>query len=107
MNAAHNDLLNEVRLYIAQIGGLAVKVDVPGLLFDRHGNKVKLGTKGTSDSLNCIKGRYVAVEVKTGSGSLSTEQRNFGKAVERAGGIFITARSVDDVQNRLTAEGLL
>ena len=107
MNAAHSALLNDVRLYISQIGGLPVKVDVPGILFDANGNRVKLGTKGTADSLNCIKGRFVAVEVKTGSGKLSTIQRNFGRAVERAGGIFITARSVADVETRLRQEGLV
>lgn len=102
----HETLLNQCRLYLSSIGALAIKIDTPGMLFDRKGNPVRVGTKGVSDTLNCLKGRFIAVEMKTGSGRLTLEQKNFGKAVERAGGIFIQARSIDDIANRLEMEGL-
>lgn len=106
-HAAHESLLNQCRLYISEIGGLPVKIDTPGMLFDKTGRPVRVGTKGVSDSLNCIRGHFVAVEVKTGSGKLTLEQRNFGRAVERAGGVFIQARSVEDIERRLEMEGII
>lgn len=106
MSRPHEDLLRKVMLYVSEIGGLPVRVDTPGLLFDAQGEKVKIGRKGQWDSCHCIKGRFVAVEIKIGHDGLKREQANFGKAVERAGGVAIVARSLDDVANRLRLEGL-
>lgn len=108
MNRAHQTLLNEIRLFLAPLG-MAWPNDTPGLAYDREGNAFKAGLKGSSDILGLIrplKGRLIAVEVKTGTGKLSTAQRNFGRAIEAAGGIFICARSVTDVADRLRQEGL-
>ncbi|CAB4140291.1 hypothetical protein UFOVP407_43 [uncultured Caudovirales phage] len=106
MSAKHNDLVNEIRLYLSSIGGLPVKIDTPGLLFDVNGNRVKLGTKGVLDIITCLKGRFVAIDAKCGRDRLKKEQSNFCTAVERAGGIAFAAYSVADVETRLKAEGL-
>lgn len=106
MNAAHETLLNEIRLFISECGGLPVKVDTPGLLTLADGRKARFGTKGVWDILACVKGRFVAIEVKTGSGRLSKSQKAFGEAVVRAGGSIIQARSVDDVATHFLAEGI-
>lgn len=42
-------------------------------------------------------GRYVAIETKSAKGVLSQDQQNFRAAVERVGGLYIVARSLDDV----------
>lgn len=106
MNAAHETLLNQIRLFVSECGGLPVKVDTPGLLTLADGRKARFGTKGVWDILACIRGRFVAIEIKTGTGRLKREQKNFGEAVIRAGGIAIQARSVEDVAVRFIAEGL-
>ena len=62
--------------------------------------------KGLPDIHSCVRGRAVYVEVKTGKGELSKEQREEKARIEQAGGIYIEARSVDDVEDRLVAEGL-
>jgi len=62
--------------------------------------------KGLPDIHGCIKGRAVYVEVKTGTGKLSPEQLRERARIEQAGGIYIEARSVDDVEARLVKEGL-
>lgn len=108
MNAAHQTLLNRVKLFVTDYG-LVWTQDTPGLLYTREGVPAKFGTKGASDLGATLRprGRYCAIEIKTGAGKLTKEQRAFGKAVEAAGGIFICARSVDDVADRFREEGII
>lgn len=105
MNAAHTDLVRNILLTISPLG-LCWSNDTVGLAYDRNGRPFKAGLTGSSDILACIKGRFIGIECKTGKGSLSTPQRRFRDAVQRHGGIFIEARSVDDVATVLKAEGL-
>lgn len=107
MSGPHNDLVREIRLYISEIGGLSINVDTPGLLYDRNGNPVKLGTKGVLDIAACVKSRFVAIDAKIGRDKLKPDQAKYAAAVERAGGIAFPAWSVDDVANRLKLEGLV
>jgi hypothetical protein len=85
-----------------------------GVLRDQHGRPVSFGLcKGSADLIGWttrtitadMVGQQVAVftsiEVKTASGRLTPEQRQWLAAVEDAGGIAGVARSVAD------AEGLL
>ncbi len=46
-------------------------------------------------------GRFLAIEVKAAKGKQSLEQFAFQKAVEENGGLYILARSVDDVKSFL------
>jgi hypothetical protein len=41
--------------------------------------------------------RFVSIEVKTPTGRLSPEQETWQAAVQKAGGIAVVARSVDDI----------
>lgn len=107
MSAAHDDLVNSIRVFISSIGGLPVKIDTPGLLYDRAGRPVKLGKKGVLDLTNCVRGRFVAIDAKIGRDNLKPQQVKYANAVIRAGGIAFAAWSVDDVRDRLRIEGLL
>lgn len=58
--------------------------------------------KGGSDLIGwTTDGRFIAVEVKSASGRLTPEQANFLEQVNKAGGIGICARSVEEVLCRL------
>lgn len=107
MSARHTDLVNEIRLFVSEVGGFSVPVDTPGLLYTRDGRPAKFGTKGALDIAATVKGRAVWIDAKTGSDRLKKEQVNFSNAVARAGGIAFAAYSVDDVRNRLLLEGLI
>lgn len=107
MARAHEDLINAIRLYISEIGGLSIKTETPGLLFDKVGRPVKIGRKGVLDVHACIKGKFVAIDAKTGRDRLKREQLAYATAVEAKGGIAFAAWSVDDVKQRLKAEGLI
>lgn len=107
MSVVHDDLVREIRLYLSEVGALSVQIDTPGLLFDRNGKPVKIGTKGVLDIVACIKARFIAIDAKIGRDKFKREQANFAAAVERAGGIAFEAWSVEDVANRLRLEGLV
>lgn len=62
----------------------------------------KYGRKGVSDILLLKEGVLHAIEVKTDTGRLSPDQKLFKEDIERHGGIYLVAQSIDDV----TAIGL-
>jgi ketopantoate reductase len=57
------------------------------------------GLNGIADIIGIEKktGRFLAIEVKFGKDEMSYEQLAFMSEIERAGGIAIVARSIDDV----------
>jgi len=55
------------------------------------------GIKGVPDIICVIDGKFVGIECKTKSGRQSADQVLFQKRLEAAGGVYILARSVDDV----------
>ena len=107
MSGKHTDLVNQIRLYLSQIGAVSVPVDTPGLLYTRDGRPAKFGTKGVLDIAATIKGRAVWIDAKTGRDRLMPAQQKFCEAQARAGGIAFAAKSVEDVANRLRMEGLI
>ena len=106
MSAAHTDLVNQIRLYLSDIGAMSIPVDTPGLLYTRDGRPAKFGTKGALDIAATVKGRAVWIDAKTGRDRLKPEQVKFCAAQEKAGGIAFAAWSVADVATRLKQEGL-
>jgi hypothetical protein len=88
-----------------------------GTLYDRQGRPVTFGlSKGSADLIGWttrtitpdMVGQRVAVftsiEVKTATGRLRPEQRQWLEAVQAAGGIAGVARSVEDAQRLTTAD---
>lgn len=89
-----------------------------GTLRDQHGRPVNFGLcKGSADLIGWttrtitpdMVGQQVAVftsiEVKTATGRLRPEQRQWLEAVQVAGGIAGVARSVEDAQGLTTVDG--
>jgi hypothetical protein len=68
---------------------------------------ISYGLKGSSDILGCVDGRMVCVEVKTATGRQRKEQVIFQAAIERAGGIYIIARSPEEAIAGLGRAALL
>jgi hypothetical protein len=67
----------------------------------RTGHRVAFGVGGPggADLLGIDhRGRFVALEIKTPVGRISTEQRKFGELVAKHGGVFRVLRSVDDAR---------
>jgi len=63
---------------------------------------VRYGFPGCSDILGQMAdGRFLAIEVKSKTGTLSLLQRDFLREVAAAGGVAILARCIEDVQTGL------
>ena len=60
------------------------------------GQMVRFGRPGQADVAGMIEGRAIEVEVKRPGEYQNKAQRNWQEAVERAGGIYVVARSVQD-----------
>lgn len=65
------------------------------------GRMVRFGTPGGPDIRGTWCGRAIAIEVKSAIGRQSREQKLWQAQFERAGGLYVLARSVDDVRAAL------
>lgn len=63
---------------------------------------VRFGVQGQADLSGIIAGgRRLEIEVKSARGRQTPEQRAFGEMIEKFGGVYIVARSVEDVLRRI------
>lgn len=63
---------------------------------------MQFGVKGGADVSGMLRGgRLLQVECKSDRGKLSADQEVFGQAVNGGGGLWLVARSVDDVMRAL------
>jgi hypothetical protein len=101
----HGDLVNDVLLFLSPLG--MAWANNTGALRDHTQRLVRYGLPGSSDVLACIGSRFVAVECKVGADRQRKNQADFAAAIRKAGGVYVLARSVDDVRNTLTVEGVI
>ena len=64
-------------------------------------NKNPHKIKGVSDILGVFEGKPLAIEVKSYSGTVRKEQKEFIKRINEEGGIAFVARSIEDVAEKL------
>lgn len=64
------------------------------------GRVIKYGLKGSSDIIAVRNGKLICVECKSASGRMEPEQKLFRDRIQEKGGIYILARSVDDLEKR-------
>lgn len=58
--------------------------------------------RGVPDIVAVVKGIYIGLEVKTGRGKQSTEQRRFQEDLEEVGGRYHLVRSLEDIEKLFT-----
>ena len=65
---------------------------------------VRFGFKGVSDILGIVgQGQFLSIEVKRPGGKLTIDQEVFRELVVKNGGLYILAKSLDDVKRALEA----
>lgn len=70
-----------------------------GAIKTENGGWFRAGFKGCPDILGfAANGKFIACEVKTGSGKSSKMQTNFRKTAERFGVYYLECRSIDEFQ---------
>ena len=96
MTNAHTKLVNECLVRMSGRGVVCCRNPTGAALVGEI--FLPFGKKGSSDILGCspLGGRFVAVEVKTGTGRQSAGQKRFQRAVEMRGGIYVLARCPED-----------
>jgi hypothetical protein len=60
---------------------------------------------GWPDIVACWRGRFVGIEVKSEHGRQKPHQRVMQERIEKAGGMYVLARCVDDVIKALSSGG--
>lgn len=80
-----------------------------GVFHDSNGiRRIRACPAGTPDVIGMINGRFIGIECKRARGGEVLEsQKICEKNIIRGGGIYIIARSVDDVRASLEAEGIV
>ena len=102
--------MQDIRLALGQCPGIRTFRNNVGAIKDRNNRLVRYGlATGSADLIGWQSvvitpamvgqrfARFVSREVKTPSGRLSPEQETWQAAVQKAGGIAVVARSVDDI----------
>lgn len=77
--------------YIESIGGVPIVQTEYGIY----------ARMGVPDILACVKGRFVAIEVKRPKQKPRPTQLAWLDAIERAGGVAFWATSVEEVQDKI------
>ena len=90
-----NNILNWL---LHQPGCFAFVCPTTGIWDAKRGFWRTSSKRGVPDILACSNGKFIGIEVKTATGRLRPDQIAFKEALELAGGFFILARSVEDVE---------
>lgn len=80
-----------------KMGGLYFVRVGSGAIHTAEGRYFKSGKAGAPDIIVLYKGKYVALEVKTESGKLSSDQLKTKEMIIKCGGDYQVVRSLDDV----------
>lgn len=96
-----SDLFKEIQVRLSVLGHRLFRNNV-GALKDEKGHWVRYGVcnPGGADGIGWTKdGRFLAVETKSETGRMRPGQQEFIDAVNKAGGVGVVARSVEDAVN--------
>lgn len=97
-DSAESDVLRDVLLYVGNLPDALFYRNNSGALPTLSGRWVSFGLTGSGDVQGCYRGRAVSIETKSSAGEQRQSQVRFQSAWERAGGLYILARSVADVR---------
>lgn len=94
----HMRLKSLILVKTSQLNGMTWN-NPTGVFFTKTGMPVRVGQPGAADIVGeTSEGRALAIEVKTGSGRLTEDQIKWRDAFVKRGGLYIEARSLDDVK---------
>jgi hypothetical protein len=97
----HQILVNQILCALSKFSHIRVWANNTGsaMSFDSE-RIIKFGLEGSADILG-VKGptgQLICIEIKTGSARQSEAQKRFEKVITERGGIYVVARSVDDIK---------
>ena len=96
-----HDLQTQCIAEIRARGGVVIRVNSGGSI--SKGNRhIRLADKGTSDTIACFRGKFIAAEIKKRGKKASDEQCDFLRKVADAGGIPLIIDNLDQLKNALS-----
>ena len=94
------DLMHRVMAALSERGALVYRRNI-GFGIAQGGRAVRFGLPGQADIGGIYRGVPLEIETKFGRRGQSPAQKNWQAAVERAGGVYVLARSVEDAVRAL------
>ena len=92
------DIQKSILDYLVYKGIFHWKVNNVGTYRQDTGRYIPASLKGVPDIICVLDGLFVGIEVKTPKTYQNEAQKRFEDAVVKAGGVYIVARSIDDVE---------
>ena len=90
-------LLQKILFSLGRLKEIRVWRQNSGKLPNANGRMVQFGTPGAADITGILPdGRRLEIEVKTMTGKQSVQQKRYQDMIQRFGGVYILARSVED-----------
>lgn len=105
--ASEAQIQNAILDYLMLRGVLAWRTNSGDLLITNNNGssrRIKLAPKGTADIIGIMpdgSGRLLAIETKDRKGKQTPEQIEFMNRVRESGGVYILARSTEDVEREI------
>lgn len=99
MGVGHSNLIAEILIALSRKPNVRAWKNETGMAF-RGDAPIRFGLKGSADILGIIgpSGRFLAIECKVGKDKQREEQKNFEAMITKLGGLYILARSAEDVK---------
>jgi hypothetical protein len=96
-------LVQAILVRFGALPGLRIARMNVGAARDANGRVIRFGVRGMADIMGILapSGRTVAIECKADGGRLRPHQRAFARMIRAHGGLYILARSVEDVEEAL------
>ncbi|MFQ5445181.1 MAG: VRR-NUC domain-containing protein [Nitrospinales bacterium] len=92
---------HQILSYLGHIGVFCYRSNTGGARLPGKGGRpqfVRFGVRGHPDIVAVYDGKYVGIEVKSEKGRQTKYQRWFQEDLEEAGGVYLLARSVEDIE---------
>lgn len=100
---AHDRLLLQVLIRLSQAGVMCWPHPSGTFVIPGTRKRIVVGRKGQADLLAVLppSGHLVGIEIKTGSGRQTKEQRDWQAALQAVGGTYLVVRHISDLDDIL------
>lgn len=100
---SERDIQSQVTDWLTLKGIFWYRQNTGAMTRDYKGRRrfIRFGARGAPDIVCCIRGKYVAIELKRPGGRQTSEQAAFEANLKLAGGIYILGHSLEDVVRAL------
>jgi len=96
-NGAHEGLIRDIFIVYGRDDRWRIWKNNTGTAY-REGHMIRYGLKGSADIFGIARGgRFIALEIKTGTGKQTKDQLSFEKMITSFGGLYNVVRTLDDV----------